>query len=132
MGLNEVQLGVAVPAKWQKLLASIAGARRAEKMCQMSEVISAGEAEKVGIVDTLVETAADLEPKALQIITKTLKLPDTARVLTKRQTRDALAKEWADPAWLKEEAELGWALLSRPETIKALDAVFKRLASPKL
>lgn len=132
MGLNEVQLGVSVPAKWQKLLASIVGHRKAEKMCQFSQVISAGEAIDEGILDALVESAAELEQTALQMMTKILKLPDAARVLTKRDARNALAQEWADPAWLTEEANFAWGLLSRPETIKALDAVFARLSAPKL
>lgn len=132
MGLNEVSLGVSVPAKWQKLMASIIGHRRAEKMCQFSHTMSAGEAEQLGIVDALVESASELEGTALQMATKALKLPDAARVLTKRDARDALAKEWADPEWLKQEAEFAWGLLSRPETIKALDGVFARLGGPKL
>src|SRR5271155_1315193 len=57
MGLNEVAIGISVPAYWIKLMTSIIGQGKADKMCQYARMIGADEALKVGFVDYVVEKA---------------------------------------------------------------------------
>jgi 3,2-trans-enoyl-CoA isomerase len=60
MGLNETALGIPVPAYWVKLLGTIVGPAVADKMAQFAQMIPARQGIKMGLVDQIVPTRAEL------------------------------------------------------------------------
>ncbi|KAJ3189873.1 hypothetical protein HDU85_000157 [Gaertneriomyces sp. JEL0708] len=132
MGLNEVALGITVPAKWIKLMISVIGQGKADKLTMFAKMVTADEAMMIGLVDEVVENEEKLMTRASKTMQKMLMLPDPGRQLTKNVLRGDLAREWADDAWLTQEAEGAWKMLSSPRTVKALDGVFARLSKAKM
>ncbi|KAJ3017722.1 hypothetical protein HKX48_003414 [Thoreauomyces humboldtii] len=132
MGLNEVAIGIPVPRMWVKLMATIVGQGRADKMCQFGRMISAKEALVVGLVDKVVTDEEALMVAASKTMEQLLRLPDQGRQLTKLSLRGELADKWADPAFLKAEAEGGWAMLESPGVVRALGGVLARLSKSKI
>ncbi|KAI8906529.1 ClpP/crotonase [Powellomyces hirtus] len=132
MGLNEVALGIPVPAKWVKLMSTIIGQGRADKMCQFGKMVGSKEALAIGFVDKVVADEETLMPTAQKTIEQLLRLPDQGRQLTKNGLRGDLANEWGDAEWLKFEAENAWTMLSHPKTVKALEGVLARLSKAKI
>jgi hypothetical protein len=61
-----------------------------------------------------------------------LKLPDSGRRIVKNLLRRELAEEFGDPERLKDESDMAWSFLNDPNTIKALDGVFRRLSKSKM
>ncbi|KAJ3357054.1 dodecenoyl-CoA isomerase [Kappamyces sp. JEL0680] len=136
-----VELGISVPAVWMKLYATLVGAGKMDKLCQFAQMVPAKEGLsaialtpglKIGLVDQLVPAKADVLPAASAIMTKLLKLPDSGRILVKKNIRTPLAEELGSDARLQTEAENGWYFLTQPQTIKALSAVFARLSKAKM
>lgn len=96
IGLNETQVGLAVPAGIQHLLRRIVGPRVAERMLVAGEMPTSDEALALGMVDEL----ADLDtvvPRAKVWLQKTLLLPREAvqrtRALAREDLRAALSPE---------------------------------------
>ncbi|TPX61389.1 hypothetical protein SpCBS45565_g07270 [Spizellomyces sp. 'palustris'] len=132
MGLNEVALGIAVPAKWMKLMANVIGQAKTDKLTQFAKMVKAPEASTIGLVDEVVQDEKELLIQAQKVMENLLKLPDAGRQITKEILRGPLAREWADEKWLKDEADTAWKMLSLPSTVKALDGVFARLSKSKV
>lgn len=131
IGLNEVAIGILVPKYWGKLLRQTAGCDgRTEKMLMFGKMATPEEALKLGLVDELVQDKNTLLATAEKRIQQLLQIPDAGRIITKGLIRDAFSHEWE--AYGEEEAKSGWDALSRPEIIKALGAVMKRLSGSKL
>jgi 3,2-trans-enoyl-CoA isomerase len=131
MGLNEVAIGISVPPHWIALMCSIIGQGKADKLTQYARTVNAQEALKIGLVDEIVDSAADLEGKAVILTTEILKLPDAGRGLTKSALRGSLGQAWGDKTGLENEAHTMWEFLTREQTIKALKGVMARLSKPK-
>ena len=131
MGLNEVAIGISVPAYWIKLMTSIIGQGKADKMCQYARMIGADEAIKVGFVDHVVEKAEELVPAATKVAQEALKLPDGGRGVAKGLLRGELGGAWGDKGALEKDAQHLWENLSNESTVKALKAVMDRLGKPK-
>jgi Delta3-Delta2-enoyl-CoA isomerase len=131
MGLNEVALGIAVPPNWVKLMTSIIGQGKADKLLQYARFVGAEEALKVGLVDFVVSEANDLDGTAEKVAQNVLKLPDPGRRVTKLHLRGELGRVWADKTLLAQEAENAWKNLSSPETVGALKGVMDNLSKPK-
>lgn len=129
MGLNEVSIGISVPAMWIKLMASLIGQGAAFKLCQFGTNVNAQRAKLIGLADEIVLQSTDLESKCVEIVTKCLKLPDTGRQITKHSCRIELFSEWSSDARLQVEAEHGWKMLSMPSTVKFMTQVMQRLKS---
>jgi 3,2-trans-enoyl-CoA isomerase len=60
MGLNETALGIPVPEYWVKLLCTVVGQGKADKMVQFAQMIPAQIGIKIGMVDQVVEKRDDL------------------------------------------------------------------------
>ncbi|TPX63234.1 hypothetical protein SpCBS45565_g06778 [Spizellomyces sp. 'palustris'] len=132
MGLNEVALGISVPPKWIKLMASVIGQGKTDKLTQFAKMVKAKEALAIGLVDEVVQDEKELLDRAEAVIQGLLMLPDPGRQLTKNSLRGPLAQEWADERWLNSEAGTAWKMLSLPSTVKALEGVFARLSKAKM
>lgn len=131
MGLNEVAIGISVPAYWIKLMTSVIGQGKADKMCQYARMIGADEALKIGFVDQVVETADQLVPVATKVAQEVLKLPDPGRVVAKNLLRGELGRAWGDKDAIEIDAHQLWGGLTDESTVKALKAVMARLGKPK-
>lgn len=131
MGLNEVAIGIPVPAHWIKLMISIVGQGKADKLTQYARSVSAEQAMKIGLVDTVVSDADALEPSVLKLASEIFKLPDSGRAATKSVLRDELGQAWGNRAELEGEAHRAWGFLTREDTMKVMKGVMDRLSKPK-
>ena len=74
IGLNEVKMGLSVPANFSGPMASLIGQRRAEYACQTAKMFSGKEALEWGLIDELVsmedfDPGIDFNNSAIYIIT---------------------------------------------------------------
>lgn len=126
IGLNETQVGLAVPECIQAALRRLVGAYRAERLMVAGTMLDAADAKAVGFVDELV--AIDLVvPRATAWLADLLKLPPVAMSETRRLARADIAAVFADPDALRIDD-----LLDRwfaPEAQSVLQALVARLKS---
>ncbi len=128
IGLNEVALGIPVPAYWAQLMLRTVGQRIAEKLLPYGLLATADEALRYGLVDQL-SPAAQLDKTAEDVMGQMLKAPDGARHATKSHLRKSFSDEWQDFA--PKEAEQAWGMLNHPKTIASLEGVLARLSKGK-
>ncbi|KAI9105573.1 ClpP/crotonase-like domain-containing protein [Phlyctochytrium arcticum] len=132
MGLNEVAIGISVPQKWIKLMTSVVGQGRADKLTMFARMVKAKQALAIGMVDEITADETELLEHAETAAGMALMLPDAGRGMTKMALRGDLAKEWMDEQWLEQEAEGAWKMLSDEKTIAALGSVLNRLSKSKM
>lgn len=126
IGLNETQVGLAVPECIQAALRRLVGAYRAERLMVAGAMLDATDAKSMGLVDELVATDL-VVPRAIAWLTEILKLPPVAMSETRRLARADLAAVFADPAALPVEDFLNrWFA---PEAQGVLQALVARLKS---
>ena len=126
IGLNETQVGLAVPECIQAALRRLVGTYRAERLTVAGAMLDATDAKTIGFVDELVATDL-VVPRAIAWLTELLKLPPIAMSETRRLARADLADVFADPDALHVED-----LLDRwfaPEAQSVLHALVARLKS---
>lgn len=122
IGLNETQVGLAVPDGIQQLMRRVVGAHRAERLLVAGAMISAEQAVQIGLVDELADDAEHTVQRATAWLQAMAKLPQAPL----RKTR-AIAR-----------ADVGAALASvnlddfiddwhQPDTQAALQAMVARL-----
>ncbi|KAI8820260.1 ClpP/crotonase-like domain-containing protein [Fimicolochytrium jonesii] len=129
MGLNEVAIGIPVPAKWAQLMATLTGQGEANRLCGFGKMVDAAEAKRIGLVDSLVDgEGKEVVADAVRWMEKTLRLPDVGRVITKAHFRDRLSREWEDEEWLRSEAEGAWEMLASDEVVTVLGGVMQRMS----
>ena len=131
MGLNEVALGISVPGNWVKLMVSIIGQGKSDKLCQYARSVGADDALRIGLVDKVVSDAGALEAESIRMAQEILKLPDAGRAITKDLLRGELGRAWGNTTALEEEAHKAWGHLTKEETVAALKGVMARLSKPK-
>lgn len=129
IGLNEVALGIAVPAHWGCRMAAVIGERRAEEMLTGGAMLPPKEAAAVGLVDALAGDEETLLRAAHNWAARAAKAAPQARARTKLALpgREAAAAAWW--AQVDEEAAASWAMLSDKRVSGALGAVLQRLSS---
>jgi len=99
IGLNDTQVGLAVPECIQATLRRLVGTYRAERLMVAGAMLDAADAKAIGFVDELVATDL-VVPRAVAWLTELLKLPPVAMAETRRLARADLAAVFADPAAL--------------------------------
>jgi enoyl-CoA hydratase/carnithine racemase len=126
IGLNETQVGLAVPECIQAALRRLVGAYRAERLMVAGTMLEAADAKSIGFVDELV--APDLVvPRAIAWLAELLKLAPNAMSETRRLARADIAAVFADPKSLPVEDFLDrWFA---PEAQSVLTALVARLKS---
>ncbi|KAK9759430.1 hypothetical protein K7432_017628 [Basidiobolus ranarum] len=132
IGLNEVALGISVPSIWIKLMSSIIGQGKADKILQFAVLLNTKQAKEIGLIDEVVKDQEKVLSKSEEIMKQLLQTPDAGRQITKGCLREEFASIWGDDERLNKEAAQGFELISRPSTIKALDGVFARLQKSKI
>ena len=90
IGLNETQVGLAVPPGVQQLLRRVVGAHRAERLLVAGEMVDASRALALGLVDELAPIEA-VAQRAVQWLAATLALPSAAMLHTRSIARADLA-----------------------------------------
>jgi Delta3-Delta2-enoyl-CoA isomerase len=120
IGLNEVQVGLVVPDAIQAALRRLLGAHRAERLMVAGAMISAEEAESLGMVDELA-AVEDVVPRALAWCQAHLALPRQAMEGTRRLARADLAAVFDAPADAQVEDFIGiWFSEEAQSVLKAL------------
>lgn len=129
IGLNEVALGLPVPAYWARLFVSLVTPRaRAEALLARGEMVSASEAAKLGLVDVVVGPGGPdtvLEEASKAAVKWAAQKDVAGRVSTKLSLRKAFADAWLE--FGPEEARQAWASLSDPLRVKGLGAIMQNL-----
>ncbi|HEY6893293.1 MAG TPA: enoyl-CoA hydratase/isomerase family protein [Rhodanobacteraceae bacterium] len=126
IGLNETQVGLAVPAPIQAMMRRLVGAYRAERLMVAGAMLQAADAKAIGFVDELVATDL-VVPRAIAWLSELLKLPLHAMSETRRIARADVAALFAEPAALRVEdiLEIWYA----PEAQRVLHELVARLKS---
>lgn len=126
IGLNETQVGLAVPEAIQYLMRRVVGAQRAERLIVAGAMIESELACRIGLVDELAD-AANVVDAANAWLAGTLALPSTPMLATRKIARadvvDALSA-FAD-ADLERFVE-GWYSADTQTALQALMSKLKK------
>lgn len=112
MGLNEVQVGLAIPAPILAVLRFVVGERAASRLATAGEMLNMEQALAIGLVDELAEPDAVVE-RALEYARKLTGLPRQAMNATRLQAKEHLLEyrvtrehiESATDAWFSDETQ---------------------------
>lgn len=125
IGLNEVQVGLTVPAAIQAAFARLVGAYRAERLMVQGAMISGEDALRIGMVDELAPVDEVIQ-RAEAWCRAHLALPPEAMANTRRIARADLAALMGDPARFPAEDFVdAWFGDETQNTLKALVAKLK-------
>ena len=91
IGMNETQVGLAVPEGAQQLMRRVIGPYRAERLLVSGSMVTADEALRLGLVDTVVEVDQVVQ-HALEWLGSLLALPRTPMLLTRSLARADLVR----------------------------------------
>jgi enoyl-CoA hydratase/carnithine racemase len=128
IGLNEVQVGLPVPAVIAGALERLVGTRQAEQMLVSGALIGPAEALSHGLVDRVVPIDR-VVPAALEWAHHIASLPREACAATRRTVRADLAESFhnVDAALFEHMTDVWFG----PETQGAMQALMQRLAARK-
>ena len=128
IGLNETQVGLAVPAPIQAALRRLVGAYRAERLMVAGTMLESSEAKAVGFVDELVATDL-VVPRAIAWLSDLLALPPVAMSETRRIARADLVGMFEESEGFRVDdiLEIWYA----PEAQAVLTALVARLKSKR-
>ncbi len=128
IGVNEVQVGMAMPAIIHFAMVRLVGARQAERLCVGGLLIGPDEALRVGLVDEVVAPDAVIA-RAIERATALTKLPPHAMAHTRTLCRADLAAAFERVGGgFAEEMNGGWF---SDETQATMKAVLAQLAAKK-
>lgn len=122
IGLNEVQVGLAVPDGIQHLMRRVVGVHRAERLLVAGAMLTAEQAEAIGLVDALADDAAATVAQALRWLQAMAQLPRAPQRKTRRIARADVGAA-LDGVDLDEFID-GWY---QPDAQAALQAMVARL-----
>lgn len=124
IGLNEVQVGLAVPEGIQHLLRRVVGTYRAERLLVAGAMPTAEQALAIGLVDEVVELD-QVQPRALAWLEQLLTLPSSPMLATRALARADVVDALTDSKRVNLDSFLdAWNL---PDTQGALHAMVARL-----
>jgi enoyl-CoA hydratase/carnithine racemase len=124
IGLNEVQVGLAVPEAIQHLMRRVIGTYRAERLLVSGAMPDSAQALALGLVDEVVADS-QVTPRALAWLDALLRLPSTPMLATRALARADMVAALSDPARIDlPRFFAGWY---HPETQAALHALLARL-----
>jgi enoyl-CoA hydratase/carnithine racemase len=124
IGLNETQVGLAVPEAIQHLMRRVVGPYRAERLIVAGAMLDAESAAKLGLVDELVD-ADELVPRARAWLESLLALPRAPMLATRKLARADLNA--ALDAFGDAELDAFLEQWNAPDTQAALQALVARL-----
>jgi len=127
IGLNETQVGLAVPATIQGALRRLVGAYRAERLMVAGMMLESAEAKAIGFVDELVATDL-VVPRAIAWLSELLALPPAAMSETRRIARADLVAVFEDGEFRVDDILDVWFA---PEAQTVLTALVARLKAKR-
>lgn len=128
IGLNEVEVGLSVPAAIQFVLKRLVGPHRAERLMVAGAMIESEEARSTGMVDELAEVA-DVVPRALEWCRRHVALPPEAMAETRRIARADLHAALDDADSQPADGFMDrWFSVETQSTLHALVARLKKKA----
>lgn len=95
IGLNEVQVGMAVPEPIQFAMRRLVGTHRAERLLVAGAMVDAEQAHAIGLVDELA-AVEQVVTRAVLWLGDMLKLPPRAMLATRAIARKDLVDAWGD------------------------------------
>lgn len=122
IGLNEVEVGIALPAEMILPLRRLVGAGQAERLAVAGLMVSPEEALRLGLVDEVVAGEAVVE-RALERLRRLLARPRLAMLATRRLFRAELVSALAEGTIRRQLVEQWFS----DETQEALRALVERL-----
>lgn len=123
LGMNETQVGLAVPDGAQQLMRRVVGRHRAERLLVAGSMVAAEEALRIGLVDELAGVD-DVVPRAILWLQDLLRLPRAPMLQTRALARADLVQA-LDPESLHLDRFVdGWY---EPDTQAGLRALLARL-----
>ena len=124
IGLNEVQVGLAVPEGIQHLLRRTVGPRRAERLLVAGAMPAARRAFAIGLVDELADLG-QVRERAIVFLNELLALPSAPMLATRALARADVVDALTDPKRINLDSFLdAW---NQPDTQGALTALVARL-----
>jgi len=127
IGLNEVQVGLSVPAIIQHALRRLVGTYRAERLMVSGTMLDADDAQRIGFVDEVV-AVDDVVPRALDWARSLLKLAPAAMSETRRLARADLQTVADRSTWRLDEFAEAWFADDTQAVLQALVARLKKSA----
>ena len=124
IGLNEVQVGLAVPEAIQHLLRRVVGTYRAERLLVSGTMVDSEQALALGLVDAV----ADIQQTTIRAgawLETLLQLPSAPMLATRELARADLIAALSDPARI--DLPRFFAHWHHPDTQAALHALLARL-----
>jgi enoyl-CoA hydratase/carnithine racemase len=124
IGLNEVQVGLAVPEGIQHLMRRVVGTYRAERLLVAGAMPNAQQAHAMGLVDEVV-ALDEVRPRAIAWLTELLALPSAPMLATRALARADMIDALTDPKRVNLDSFLdAW---NEPDTQNTLHALVARL-----
>ena len=127
IGLNEVQVGLSVPAMIQSALRRLLGAHPAERLLVAGQMLEAEHALRIGLVDELADVD-EVPLRARRWLEALLALPRQAMLETRALARADLRAACAREHWPLTQFAQVW---QRAETQATLHALVARLKAGK-
>ncbi len=126
IGLNETQVGLAVPDAIQYLMRRIVGSHRAERLIVAGAMVESEQAQQIGLVDALTD-AGEVVRMAAHWLTELLALPSAPMLATRRIARADIvaALEGFTDVHLRNFVE-GWYSADTQAALQALLARLKK------
>jgi enoyl-CoA hydratase/carnithine racemase len=124
IGLNETQVGLAVPEAIQYLMRRIVGAQRAERLIVAGAMVESERAHALGIVDEIADPG-DVVARCVAWLQSTLALPSAPMLATRKIARADIVAALA--AFGDRELDGFLDQWDTPDTQAALQAVMARL-----
>jgi len=124
IGLNETQVGLAVPEAIQYLMRRVVGAQRAERLIVAGAMIESELAYKIGLIDELSDAGTVVEA-AKTWLQATLALPSTPMLATRKIARADVVS--ALTSFQDSDLEMFVAGWYSPDTQNALNALMSKL-----
>jgi enoyl-CoA hydratase/carnithine racemase len=122
IGLNETQVGLAIPPMIIDGFKRLVGAHRGERLVAEGRLIPAAEALQIGLVDELADVSA-VVPQALAWLRRHLALPQHAFLANRRVARADLGRLFEDDDMVAAQAFVeGWFSAPTQASLQALVA----------
>lgn len=131
IGLNETKLGLVAPPWVMQSLSYVIGQRKAERHLTLGETPTAEEAEKIGLVDVVLENEADVIPAAIKEAAKMSTISEEARWMTKDMMRRPLVELFASPEDREYDADFFASLATAEPVQKQLKEYVAKLGGAK-
>ncbi|GIY41794.1 enoyl-CoA delta isomerase 1, mitochondrial [Caerostris darwini] len=129
IGLNETMLGIVAPKWFRAVYINSLGFRKAEHALKLGKMFTSEEAQKLGLVNELVDSPSDVLAKAQEELDRFMKIPAAALQMTKLSLRKPHVDELI--SYEKQELEEIVYFVSQEETQKLLGKYFESLKDKK-